>query len=155
MENITLGGKTREVTDEQLEKIEKLLGSEQPKLRHGDYGYLSDGDPTPERVFVANEGGKLKHICHKSVHSAPPFEKAYYNIIGNIFSDLEQYATDAANVKTVCRYTHPQKDYNYATANLNVDGRIDLIGGILYPDCAIKHAHAIIQVALTAKRKAK
>jgi len=150
MENITLGGKTREVTDEQLEAIEKLLAPEQPKLRHGDYCSCNYGN----RLVIQRVEGMISYDPTGVINNWPLGGNPItgYDVLGNIFTDLEQYATDATDVRTTCKHVG---NGDFARVSIGSNGRINLGSGYLCPDCAIKHAHAIIQVALTAKRKQK
>lgn len=149
MENITLGGKTREVTDEQLEAIEKILAPKLQMLREGDYGLDGCGRFDPDsRIIIDGRAwhkGGNDHIIDNDC-------RQHFTWYGNIFDNLKQYAEDAEKIETTCSHT---KCRDYVTVKITNNGQIHLMGGHLCLDCAIKHAHAIIQVALTAKRKGK
>lgn len=152
MENITLGGKTREVTDEQLEAIEKILAPELQELEEDVYGLDGCSFMSFSHVRILLGGKSYKR--GGSFHTITDDCRKNFIKYGNIFDDLDQYAKDAEDIQTEC--PHMTSSANRIRVTIN-EGYpcIETYGGYVCPDCAIKHAHAIIQVALTAKRKAK
>jgi len=68
--------------ENEIISLEKQLAeAEKPKLRHGDYGYFfNDGSPR----IVINSGVYDKHNKCGRIE-----DKHFYNILGNIFDELQ------------------------------------------------------------------
>ena len=70
----------------EIERLrEQLAEAEEPKIRHGDFGYFKDRTP---RICIMDSIYDKEGRCGKSC------DTEYYSIIGNIFDLLKQWSED-------------------------------------------------------------
>ena len=93
-ELITILKKEVEGLQKIVDKLQKTDSEDKPQLRHGDYGYLPDGSPSPARLFTKNDSGEIIYHYRSKEGDCPAWGIDKYIILGNIFDDLKRNSED-------------------------------------------------------------
>ncbi len=147
--------KAKNLIDAMLEAKAELEKAKKPELRHGDYGYDTNGDAC---IYINVHMKGLRECCDEHLWlNARGYVGIAVTILGNIFDDLKLNSKDLGEVRVEF-----DKKGNKVFMDLNVENKIwihfcgyDQDGVYVPIDKAVDFHQKLGQIIATAKRKQK